>query len=49
MIAGCSIAEVAAITGQTYQIVEKYAAKINTRQLGKTAIVKLDAHRNRSA
>lgn len=47
--AGCTIAEVAAITGQTHQIVEKYAAKVNRRRLGKAAIVKLEAHRKQSA
>lgn len=48
LLAGCSIAETAAITGQTYQIVEHYAAKVNTRQLAKAAIVKLDARRGRN-
>lgn len=46
--AGCSVAETAAITGQTYQIVEHYAAKISTRHLAKAAIVKLDANRRKS-
>ena len=45
LLAGCTVAETAAITGQTYQIVEQYAAKVNTRVLGKAAIVKLDARR----
>ncbi len=43
--AGCTIAEVASITGQTHQVVEHYAARVNTRKLGKAAIVKLEAHR----
>lgn len=43
--AGCSVAEVASITGQTFQVVEHYAAKVNRRKLGGAAIVKLDAHR----
>lgn len=47
--AGCAIAEVAAITGQTFQVVEHYAAKMNRREMGKAAIVKLDAHRKKSA
>lgn len=47
--AGSTIAEVAAITGQTHQVVEQYAAKVNTRRLGGAAIVKLEAHRNKSA
>lgn len=42
-------AEVAAITGQTHQIVEHYAAKVNRRRLGKAAIVKLEASRKKSA
>lgn len=43
--AGCTIAEVASITGQTFQVVEHYAAQMNRRKLSKAAIVKLDAHR----
>ena len=43
--AGCTIAEVAAITGQTHQVVEHYAAKVNRRKLGKSAIVKFEAAR----
>lgn len=45
--AGCSVAETAAITGQTYQIVEQYAAQINQRRMGKAAILKLDKARTR--
>ena len=44
--AGCSIAQVAAITGQTYKIVEHYAANVNTRKLGSAAIVNLDDMRS---
>lgn len=47
LLAGCSIAEVAAITGQTYQIVEHYAAQINRRKLAGGAIVKFDKSRTR--
>lgn len=47
--AGCTIAEVASITGQTFQVVEHYAAQMNRRKLSKAAIVKLDAHRRKSA
>lgn len=43
--AGCTIAEVSAITGQTHQVVEHYAAKVNRRKLGKAAIVKFAASR----
>lgn len=49
LLAGCSIAEVAAITGQTYQIVEHYAAKINRRRLAGAAILKLDQDRSNKA
>ena len=40
--AGCTIAEVAAVTGQSYRIVEKYAARVNVRTLAGAAIVKLE-------
>lgn len=43
--AGCTVAEVAAITGQSYAIVEHYAARVNTERLGSAAILKLDARR----
>lgn len=46
--AGCTIAETTAITGQTHQTVEHYAAQVNRRTLGKSAVVKFDqARRNR--
>lgn len=47
LLAGCSIAETAAITGQTYQVVEHYAAQINRRKLAGAAIVKLDDSRRK--
>lgn len=47
--AGCTIAEVSAITGQTHQVVEHYAAKVNRKKLGKAAIVKFAAAREKSA
>lgn len=43
--AGCTIAEVAAITGQTYQVVEHYAARVNTRKLGQAAMLKFETAR----
>jgi len=43
--AGCTIAEVAAITGQTYQIVEHYAAKVDNRKLGQAAMLKFERGR----
>jgi integrase len=44
--AGCSVAETAAITGQTYRVVEQYAAEISQRRMGKAAILKLEQRRN---
>jgi len=38
--AGCTTAEVAAITGQSMQMVEHYAEKVNQRQLARAAILK---------
>ena len=46
---GCTIAEVSAITGQTHQVVEHYAAKVNRRKLGKAAILKFEAARKTSS
>lgn len=40
--AGCTIAEVASITGQSFRIVEHYARKVNRRRLGRTAMTKLE-------
>jgi len=45
--AGCSVAETAAITGQSYRIVERYAAEIDQRRMGKAAILKLETKRER--
>jgi integrase len=45
--AGCTVAEVAAITGQTYRMVEYYAAQINQRGMGDAAILKLEHSANR--
>lgn len=46
--AGCTVPEVAAITGQTHQVVEHYAARVNRRNLGKAAVVKFEAWNKRS-
>ena len=43
--AGCTIAEVAAITGQSFAMVEYYAARVNTSGLGSAAVLKWDAKR----
>lgn len=40
LIAGCSVAETAAITGQTYQVVEHYARQINQEVMAKQAMDK---------
>lgn len=39
---GCTVPEVAAITGQTHQIVEHYAKRVDRRKLGKAAILKFE-------
>lgn len=43
--AQCTIAEVAAITGQTFKIVEQYAAQVDQSKLGNAAIVKFENKR----
>lgn len=43
--AGCSVAEVASITGQSYKIVEHYAKQINQRRMAEAAIFKLENKR----
>lgn len=43
--AGCTVGEVAAITGQTLQVIEHYAAKVNQRKLGDAAVLKLELAR----
>ncbi|MGE8143092.1 tyrosine-type recombinase/integrase [Novosphingobium sp. NPDC080210] len=40
---GCTVAEVASITGQTFQVVEHYAAQVNKRRLSKAAMLKFEA------
>jgi integrase len=40
--AGCTIAEVAAITGQTFKVIEHYARRSNQKRLGEAAILKLE-------
>jgi integrase len=46
--AGSTVPEVAAITGQTYQVVEHYAARVSTRKLGKAAMLKFEVRRNKT-
>lgn len=40
--AGCTIAEVASITGQTFAIVEYYARRVNQKKLAEAAIYKME-------
>jgi integrase len=46
--ADCSIAEVAAITAHSLQMVEYYGRDRDQRQIGRAAIVKLDDHRKKA-
>lgn len=41
LVAGCTTAQVAAVTGQTLQMVEHYAAQVNQARLADEAIRKL--------
>ena len=41
--AGCTDAEVSAITGQSRQMVEHYARQVNQRKLAASAILKWEA------
>lgn len=43
--AGCSTAEAGAISGQSMQVVEKYARQRDTKRLGSAAILKLEMKR----
>lgn len=45
LLAGCSIAEVASITGQTFAIVEHYARQIDQTAMGDAAILKFENKR----
>lgn len=46
LTAGCSVAETAAVTGQTYQLVEYYARQIDQERLGDAAILRLERKTN---
>jgi len=46
--AGCTDAEVSAITGQTRQMVEHYSKQVNQRRLASEAILKWERNRNRT-
>lgn len=43
--AGCTVAETASITGQTFDIVEQYARQVDQDRLGSSAIVKFENKR----
>lgn len=45
--AGCTIAEVASITGQTFAIVEYYAKRVNQKKLAEAAIYKMEKRNGR--
>lgn len=47
--AGCTIAETAAITGQSFAMVERYARKVDQKKLGQAAILKLETARRQNA
>jgi integrase len=44
--AGCSVAEVQAITGQSFRMVEHYAKRVRRKGLGQAAIYKLEQNTN---
>jgi integrase len=46
--AGCSDAEVAAITGQSRQMIEHYAKQVNQQKLATSAILKWERAKNGS-
>lgn len=46
--AGCSVAEVASITGQSYGMVEHYSKRVNQKALAEAAIIKMEK-RDKSA
>lgn len=43
--AGCSVAEAGSITGQSYQVVEYYAKRINQKRMAHAAVLKLENKR----
>jgi integrase len=48
LLAGCSHAQVSGITDQSSQMIAHYARGIDKLELGRAAIIKLDAYRSRS-
>lgn len=47
LLAGCTVAETASITGQSYKVVEHYAKRINMRRMAGAAIIKLENERGK--
>lgn len=45
---GCTVAEVASITGQTFEVVEHYAARVNNDKLSDTAMLKFEGRQRRT-
>lgn len=48
LVAGCTVAEVSAITDHSLAMVEHYAKGRNKARIGRGAIIKLDDHRSRT-
>jgi len=47
--AGCTVPEVSAITGQSFNVVEQYAKRMNRGVMSESAVVKLEARRAKNA
>jgi len=45
--AGCTVPEVSAITGQSFNVVEQYAKRMNRGAMSESAVVKLEARRRK--
>lgn len=45
--AGCTVPEVAAITGQSFNVVEQYAKRMNRGVMSESGVTKLDSRRAR--
>lgn len=43
---GCQVAEVSSITGQSFQMVEHYAKRVNRKRLARTAMLKFERGTN---
>lgn len=47
--AGCTIHEVSAVTGQSLEMIEHYAKRVDRKKLGAAAMLKFDASRRKSS